>query len=518
VNLNRLKSRLAKYWHSSKRTENDYWLTRFLLLRILGFTYFFGFLSLWNQLVPLLGSNGLTPVSDLSLGSVTVDKFIQWPTLFWFNQSDQFMIALALIGLMISFLILVGFANVPMLFANWLIYLSFVNVGQVWYGYGWETQLVETGLLAVFLVPLIDPRPFRKNMPMPSQLVWLFRWLAVRVYLGAGLIKVKGVPCWDNLTCLDRFFQTQPIPNPVSPWFHHMPSPVHKLGVLYTHFVQLVAPYSALFENNHRKLRIYGGLLMLSMQLLLIFVGNLALLNWVTIVAVISYFDDRFLRRFMPNFIVEKARTAKENSRDISDLRHGVNWILVFFVIILSVPVVVNLLSPTQAMNTSFNRWNFVNSYGAFGSVRDERLELVVEGTQDPILADGAEWEEYNFPAKPDDPSDPHPVIAPYQPRIAWQMWFASMSSPDREPWLLHLVWKLLENDPQGTTLLKENPFEDEPPRYIRIMIYRYEMQPPLQDKQWDRKLLGTWMPPVSQNNTQLRRYVRANWPNEIDS
>ena len=515
-----LNKYIKQLWKKSRFDdgEHSYWLTRFLFLRLLGFTYFFAFLSLWNQLMPLLGSNGLTPIATYLPNSVSLANFIQLPTLFWFSQSDQFLMATAGLGLVISFLLLIGYANVPMLFINWLIYLSYTNAGQVWYGYGWEIQLVETGFLAIFLVPLLDPRPFNRKLPPPKILIWLLRWLAVRVNIGSGLIKLKGVPCWENLTCLDRFFQTQPIPNPVSPWMHALPSPLHKLGVLYTHFVQLVAPYSAVFENDYRKLRIYGGLLMISMQVFLIFVGNLSFLNWITLAATVSFLDDKFLARVFPGKLVEMAEKSKENAGRISDRRHGVHLILLALVLMLSVPVVINLVSPVQSMNTSFNNWNFVNSYGAFGSVREQRTELVIEGTTDSNLSDGAVWKQYDFPAKLDSVTDPHPVIAPYQPRIAWQLWFASMSQPEREPWLIHLVWKLLENDPQGTAVLKDNPFQDRPPEYIRIRIYRYEMQSPMASSNWERELLGTWMPPISKNNTQIRTYVRNAWAYEFES
>ncbi len=502
------RSRLKRLWEWSKQSENDYWLTRFLFLRILGFTYFFAFLSLVNQLMPLYGSNGLTPIrSYVPAGGVT--EFLRVPTLFWFNQSDWFIMALALIGLVISFLVLVGYANVPMLLGNWLIYLSFVNAGQVWLSYGWEIQLLETGLLAVFFVPLLNPRPFPENTPPSKLLVWLLRWLTIRIHLGSGLIKIKGVECWEKLTCLDRFFQTQPIPNPVSPWMHYLPGPFHRLMILYNHLGQLAVPWTAVFENQYRLIRNIGGVVLLSMQVFLVLVGNFAFLNWITIVPIIGFFDDRFLSRFLPNFIVRRAEASKAVASELSDGRNLVNILVVLVVALLSIPIVVNLFSPAQAMNTSFNNWNFVNTYGAFGSVRDSRTELVFEGTRDNLS--NAEWKEYDFRHKPDQIDDPLTVIAPYQPRLSWQLWFASMSQPEREPWLLHLTWKLLHNDPAALKLVKHSPFE-KPPRYIRIRIYRYELAPPLSKNNWNRELLGTWMQPVSRNNSALERYVERNW------
>lgn len=507
---------LRRAWNRSREGERDYWLVRFLFLRVLGFTYLAAFLSLLLQLEPLLGSSGLTPVEDfLSVQGVSVAAgFARLPTVFWLNSSDTFMLMLASLGLLISLALLLGYANVPMLSLNWFIYLSFVNVGQVWYGYGWETQLLETGFLAIFLVPLVNPRPFPEDSPPDPLVIWLLRWLAFRVHLGSGLIKLRGSECWRSLTCLDRYFMTQPIPNPASPYIHYLPSPIHRAGVLFTHFVQLVVPFSVLGSlMRDRKgwlLRNAGGVLLLSLQAVLIATGNLSFLNWVTAAAVISYFDDEFLSRFLPRVIVERAEAARQASGKVSDRRHAVNWLLVALVVVLSVPVVFNLLSSSQAMNASFNSLHLVNTYGAFGSVRPERVELVVEGTRDssPPLTG---WKEYDFRYKPDQVDDPLPVVAPYQPRIAWQMWFASMSRPGNEPWLMHLVWKLLHGDPAAEKLVKEKPFR-QPPRHIRIRAYRFEYAPLASRNTWERTYLGEWMPPVSRNSSRLQAYVKRRW------
>lgn len=499
-----IREYLEWVWRYTKEPEQDYWLARFLILRLLGVVYVAAFASLLLQLGPLLGSDGLTPVSAQMTADPSLGLMLDNPSLLWISQADWFLYALAGLGLVLSVFLLVGFANVPLLVVNWAVYLSFVNTGYPWYSYGWEIQLVETGFLAVFLVPLLDPRPFSRKLGPPAPVVWLFRWIAVRVNLGSGLIKLKGSACWQELTCLDRFFYTQPIPNPVSPWMNAVPSPVAKLGVLYTHIVQIVAPYAAFFEDQNRRLRIGGGLLLLSLQFGLILVGNFAVLNWLTIVAIIAFFDDAFLSRVLPSFLVERARAAKEEVRAVSDLRHGVHLALVVFVALMSVPIVVNMAAPTQTMNMALNDWNLVNSYGAFGGIRPERTELVIEGTRDKDLSD-ARWREYDVPHKPDQVDDPLTQVAPYQPRLSWQLWFASMSTPGREPWLRHLVWKLLHNDEQGLALMEDNPFPEGPPAHIRIQRYRFEMQGPLAGDNWDREMLGTWYGPVSVQNRSVR-------------
>ena len=369
-----------------------------------------------------------------------------------------------------SFIVLIGFANVPIMLLLWIIYMSFVHIGQIFYGYGWEIQLIETGFLAMFLCPLFDPRPFSKFAP-PKQVIWLFRWLAFRIYLGAGLIKIRGDECWRNLTCLYHHYETQPIPNPLSPYFHFMPKWFHKLGVLWNHFAELIVPFFVFYPKF---LRHIAGILLISFQFILILSGNLSFLNWLTILPAIACFDDSFFRKIMPRWIIQKAEYSQKNQK-IYRLQPYVTWALVVLVAWLSIPVIQNLFSSHQYMNTSFTKFPLVNTYGAFGSVGKERYELILEGTQDKTIDQKTQWKEYEFKAKPGNIYRKHPIIAPYQPRIDWQIWFAAMQRPEHNPWLIHLIWKLLDNDKDALSLLANNPFPDSSPKYIRVQFYRYE-------------------------------------------
>src|ERR1051325_450375 len=186
-------------------SPKDYWLTRFVILRLLGLVYFVAFLIFVNQGLPLLGDHGLLPVRHFltlyqSRFASPWDAFLNYPTLFWFHYSDISFITLAWAGLILSFFVMIGFANVFMMLVLWFLYMSFVHVGQDWYGFGWDIQLLETGFLAVFLCPLFDARPFPKTAP-PVLVIWLFRWLTFRIMFGAGMIKLRNDSCWRDLTC-----------------------------------------------------------------------------------------------------------------------------------------------------------------------------------------------------------------------------------------------------------------------------------------------------------------------------
>lgn len=412
---------------------------------------------------------------------------------------------LAWAGVALSLPLLLGYANAILMAVLWALYLSFVHVGQVWYGYGWEIQLAETGFLAIFLCPLLDPRPFPRTAP-PTAVVWLFRWLIFRIMLGAGLIKVRGDSCWRDLTCLYYHYETQPIPNPLSWHAHFLPRWFHRLGVAFNHLTELVAPWLAF---GPRLARHVAGGVMVTFQIALILSGNLSFLNYLTIVPVIACFDDRPLGRLVPRPLADRARRAAREAKS-SEVQRVVSYALVALVAVLSIDPVVNLVSPRQIMNTSFSALDLVNTYGAFGSVGRERHEIVFEGTRDEVLTERTRWKPYEFPCKPGDPMRRPCIVSPYQPRLDWQIWFAAMSVPQREPWTVHLAWKLLHNDRGALSLLANDPFPDAPPRYVRARYYRYEFAPPGDPSRawWKRTLVGDWLPPLSINDPRLREFL----------
>jgi hypothetical protein len=287
----------------SHRPDNQptYWLTRFLILRLLGAIYAIAFLVAINQIIPLIGENGLLPVGTYlervseTLGSSGAG-FRRLPSLFWFNHSDASLLAVAWIGFIVSCVVLAGFANAILLAILWLLYMSFVHVGQDWYGYGWEIQLLETGFLAIFLCPLLDMRPFPKRAT-PLMIIGLFRWLIFRIMFGAGMIKIRGDEVWRNGTALYYHFETQPIPGPLSRWLHFLPRAILKIGVWFNFIAELIAPWFVFWPRLARHI---AGTVIVFFQITLIVSGNLSFLNWLTIVPALACFDDGFWSRILP--------------------------------------------------------------------------------------------------------------------------------------------------------------------------------------------------------------------------
>lgn len=493
-------------------TRPSYWLTRYVILRLLGVVYAIAFLVAINQILPLIGSDGLTPLDiylkrvSRALGSDTA-AFMRLPSLFWLGHSDTALVTVAWVGFLLSCVVAAGYANALLLAVLWLLYMSFVHIGQEWYGYGWEIQLTETGFLAIFLCPLLDLRPFPKYPP-PFPIIVLFRWLIFRIMLGAGLIKIRGDVIWRNGTALFYHFETQPIPGPLSRWFHFLPHTVLKTGVWFNHLGELVAP---LFVFWPRLARHIAGVVIVLFQCNIILSGNLSFLNWLTIVPALACFDDGFLSRLLPKRLVRKAEAAADRAEESKPMLTTA-WVITAVIAILSIRPAINMLSPGQIMNTSFDPLDLVNTYGAFGTVGQERLNVVFEGTMDEDSTDSANWKPYIYKGLPVLPGKRPPQVAPYHLRLDWQMWFASMSSPDEYPWTLHLVWKLLHNNPAAVSLFAENPFPGKPPRYVRAVLYRYRFAKPGNPEGlwWNREQVGTWLPAMSASDPRLIAILKS--------
>jgi len=509
-----LQSFRTAWWQRLLADDSSWELTRFAVLRLLGLVYLVAFVVLARQMDPLLGSRGLLPVTrwlTLLHGHYGALAYWKFPSLLWLGSSDGVMHALCWVGIALSAAALLGATNAILQLALWAIYMSFVHTGQIFYGYGWEIQLLETGLLAVFLCPVRSVRPLPKTRT-PVIVVWLLRWLVFRIMLGAVLIKLRNDPCWRDLSCLDFHFETQPNPNPLSWSLHHAPHWVHVVGLLFNHIVEGIVPW---FAFGFRRWRHAAGILMVIFQGTLIASGNLSFLNWLTIVPALACIDDTLWVHLLP-----RRRRAELLARfaDLprSKLHTRVTQVFGVAVGVLSVGPVMNLLSSGQAMNTSFDPLDLVNTYGAFGTVDRKRYEVIPEGTRDEPTDEGAHWEEYELPCMPGDVRRRPCLITPYHLRLDWQMWFVGNAAPqgepiDDSPWLVHLVWQLLQGDPTPEPLLARDPFRGSPPRYIRMGIWRYGFSADHEGgRWWDRERVGEFLPPVSLEHPVMREYAEA--------
>lgn len=493
---------------------DNYRLTRFVLLRFMGLVWFVAFLSAAQQFIPLVGHDGLLPADLLVERAVTKfgspwAVFREVPSLFWFRCDDTMILAVTWTGVVISALVMCGLANSVMMLVLWALYMSLLPIGQEWFGYGWDIQILETGFLGAMLCPWWDARPFPRRSP-PILIIWLYRWLIFRIMLGAGLIKLRGDECWRDLTALDFHYETQPIPNPLSRWLHFAPKWTHQAGVLTNHFVELVVPWFGFYGRWSRHI---AGVLMAGFMVVLILTGNLSFLNWLTIIPALACLDDSFWRRVLPRRLVAWSDTSAREGLGCPRPHLVLTVIYACVVVWLSGEPVKNLFfAKQQAMNSSFDKLHLVNTYGAFGSIDRERYELVFEGTTDSIPEMLTVWREYEFKAKPTDPMSRPVVITPYHYRLDWAAWFPWSRQPGRNEWVPHFLWKLLRNDPGTLSLLARNPFPEEPPTWIRVSIYRYHFAEPgnPEGAWWKRERVGQHIRPVSLRSPELLQIMRA--------
>ncbi|HEY6911581.1 MAG TPA: lipase maturation factor family protein [Myxococcales bacterium] len=463
---------------------HDYTVARVVLQRGLGLVYLLAFAVALEQFPALLGERGLLP-ADRFIARV---RFRKAPSLFHAGYSDRLLVAVALAGIALSLSVVLGLPDrwpAPLGIAAWLVlwalYLSIVNVGQLFYSFGWESLLLEAGFLAAFLGPA--------STPVPALLIWLFRWLLFRLEFGAGLIKMRGDPCWRDLTCLYYHHETQPMPNPLSWYFHHLPKPLHRIEVAGSHFAQLVAPVLLFFPQP---IATFAGLVMAVTQSWLVLSGNFSWLNLTTIVLTASAMDDGVLARVLPL-----------HPRGAAPLPwfDAVVLAVTALVVVLSWRPARNLFSRDQIMNASFDPLRLVNTYGAFGRIERERYEIAIEGTSDERITGDTVWREYEFRGKPTALDRRPAQWAPYHLRLDWLMWFAALSPAYAEPWLGRLVRKLLENDRAILRLIRRNPFPDRPPRAVRATLYLYRFTTPRERREtgawWTRTRVGQYLEPT---------------------
>ncbi|WP_223945056.1 lipase maturation factor family protein [Arthrobacter sp. StoSoilB20] len=476
----------------------DYEFARQVLQRGTAALYLVAFLSTVNQFPALLGERGLLPVPAF----LDLARKLGRPTLFRWRYSDALLRTVCWTGIGVAALLVAGLPQtgppwLPMLafLTLWFLYMSIVNVGQTFYGFGWEILLLEAGFTVAFLGS--------DRTPPPTTILVLIVWLVFRLEFGAGMIKIRGGREWRDMTAIFYHHETQPMPGPLSRQAHLLPRPLHKVEVVGNHFAQLVVPF---FLFAPQPLASIAAGIVIITQLWLVGTGNFAWLNWVAIVLAFAAVSDPVVHAVFP-FIPR-------------DWHQGADTPLWWFAVVVSVTVLLlvcsyrpllNLFSSRQMMNASFNRWRLVNAYGAFGTVTKQRIEIVVEGTMDDDpLAPDERWSEYGFKGKPGDVRRLPRQWAPYHLRLDWLMWFLPLRTV-HEDWFYAFLDRLLEADKPTLGLLRQDPFDGERPRWVRARSYLYRFASRAEfratGERWVRVFLYDAVPPVQSGpGRRLRR------------
>jgi hypothetical protein len=480
-------------WLEGWWATDDYDVARQVLQRGVAALLCLAFLQALGQFRPLLGERGLTPVPAFTARV----RFRDAPSLFHWHYSDRLLAVVGWSGVVGSASVVAGlpqagpwWAPTVVLLVLWWLYLSIVNVGQRFYGFGWEMLLCEMAFLVAWLGS--------DAVPVPFLVVLAARWLLFRLELGAGLIKWRGGREWRDLTALDYHHETQPMPGPLSWHAHHLPRWWHRVEVVGNHVTQLGVPWLLWLPQPMPS--IAGGVVVLT-QGWLVVTGNFAWLNWAAIVlgaAMIS--DDVWasLLGRLPFVPGADAPAAASTGPPVAYV--AVVTAVVAVLAALSVQPALNLASRHQRMNASFDPLRLVNAYGAFGTVTRRRDEVVVEGSLAERPGPG-DWREYEFRGKPGDVHRRPPQVAPYHLRLDWLLWFLPLGSGGTL-WFERLLLRLLEADPATLRLLRHDPFDGERPRWVRARMYRYRFSTPDERRRtgawWVRREIGVVVDPVT--------------------
>jgi hypothetical protein len=466
--------------------NNGYRLISALFLRLLGCIYLIAFASIGVQIKGLAGSQGILPVSErlaeyaLDTG---IERFFQIPTLFWLNASDLALTGAAVTGCIAALFIIFSRWSRPALVAAFVLYLSLLHASQPFLNFQWDTLLLETGFLAIFLTP------------QSRIVILLFRWLLFRLRFMSGLSKLSsGDPTWSGLTALDTYFEVQPLPNPVAWYAHQLPEWLLRFGTGATLVIEILVPFMMFLP---RRWRFTAAWITIFWQLLIILTSNHNWINFLTIILCLFLFDDRALRKVLP--VRLQAATSWQAASVSSTARQYAVAMLAVFILSVSTLKIYELGTNNSIGGSLKNVlrytavYSIVNKYHVFPTMTTQRIELEIQGSHD-----GLEWKTYDFRHKPDALDERPTFIIPHQPRLDWQMWFVTLH-PRHLPWFESFLESLLENPPAVTALLANNPFPETPPRYVRVIGWRYHFTTPEQRREtghwWQRTLLGPFTP-----------------------
>ena len=484
-----------------------------LFPRLLALVYAIAFASWAVQCAGLVGEGGLLPTADLM--QVVRERevsFLDFPTVFHWHYSDAFQTALCWIGVGLSGLVIAGVWQGPLLALLWLGYLSLCATGGLFLGYQWDALLLEAGLLGLFLAPWRWWSP-RADADAPTGAVFLLHWLLFRLMWLSGYVKIGGEDAvWLDNTALLYHFQTQPLPNGLSWWAHQLPQWLHVLNCRVMYGIELWLPF-AMFLGRWGRLAACLGFSALMGGIAL--TGNYTFFNLLTFFLSLTLLDDSWWPA-----VVKHRLHVVDTPRPWWKAWHSPAYVCVVALTFFSLVAADNFLqgrvkgyhAKAPAWASSFlaehlSPWRSLNAYGLFQDMTEERLEVVIE-----VSDDGAYWQELPFRWKPGDVKQAPGWVAPHQPRLDWQMWFAALypgyvpqrDADPRSPlhWFGRFMTGLVENKPAIWALVGEPPFPADKVTHARARLYRYRFTTPEERQasgaRWKRERLGDFCPVFS--------------------
>ncbi len=477
----------TKYTFGTRIQPARFEAVQWIFVRLLAAVYAVAFMSLAEQVEGLIGSKGITPAIELlrslSLGGAI--RYLAIPSLFWLGADDRTLTGMAWCGVALSVaLFITGFIRRRferfLLILLFILYLSFNAIGQDFLEFQWDSLLLEAGFLAIFL---------GRNRIIPI----MFRWLAFRLYFLSGAVKLlSGDRNWRNLSALSFHFHTQPLPTVLAWYAEKLPAGFLRATTWMVLAIEIAVPFLLFLP---RRIRITAAAWLVGLQVAILLTGNYTFFNFLTIGITLFALDDQALRRFVPEQIQEAF------GRSVSPFEARLATVIAAAILYLGIGHFWQTFrgsapAPLELALRYTAPFSIVNSYGLFAVMTTERREITVEGS-----ADGQNWKKYEFRFKPGDPNQAPRWVAPFQPRLDWQMWFAALGTYQNNQWFVGFVLRLLEGSEPVLNLLATNPFPEQPPRYIRATLADYTFTDFATHRRtgawWSVQPRGQYLPPV---------------------
>jgi lipase maturation factor 1 len=497
------------------RGEPTRLIPRWLFLRALGIIYFSAFFSLAFQILGLIGPNGILPANGyLEAVAHGLGHWRFWyaPTLLWISSGSSMLIALCWAGLAASALLFFNIWPRATLLTCFVCFLSFVSAAQDFSGYQSDGMLLEAGFISLFFAPP-GIRPGLGHAAPPTRAsLFLLQWEWFRIYFESGMVKIlSGDPQWRHFTAMDEYYQNGPLPTWIGWYVQHLPHWFHA-GTVYATLALELGLVWMLFLP--RRWRIICFFIVTPWEIGVILTANYTFLNYLVLALGFLLLDDTLLQRALPGnwrlaFQSASSDRAKNytnvfsNSSLLSNLRRRwriatgavAAFMLVWVFYATTAEMLTNFPLPTFPV-LALEPFRIANRYGLFAVMTRGRYEIEFQGSND-----GQSWTSYPFRYKPQQLNEAPRIYAPYQPRFEWNLWFASLGSWREYPIVPNTEVRLLAKDKDVLQLFAANPFPQEPPRQIRVLLWQYWFTS-MDAKRttgmwWRRQLLGLYAPTV---------------------
>lgn len=473
----------------------SYALAAWFFTRTLALVYFVAFVSLAMQSRGLFSSKGILPIKGyLQAVEKQVGPSGTWqlPTVFWLDPTDQSIQTAAVVGAVAAALAFLGLAQGWMFFTCFVLYLSFVTAGQDFMSFQWDALLVEVGFIALFAVPWNFKFQLFTAVDPHWSVRYMFYAVLFKLMFLSGVVKIlSGDESWADLSALSYHYWTQPLPNPLSPFVHWLPLWVHQFATALTFAIELGVPFFIWWPRA----RVWASLAFIGLSVMIFLTGNYTFFNILTIALAFWLIPDSTWERIIPwEFTtIPSPIFAQWGTMSVMGVLVVISfiWCTRWFY----TDAMMSAVSPVLGLAQTFR---ISNAYGLFATMTKDRPEIILEGS-----LDGQSWKEYGFKYKVGDTDRMPPVVAPHQPRLDWQMWFAALSNFQQTYWFQNLMVRIFEARPDVLDLLGENPFPDAPPRFLRARLYLYKFTEPeeiVMDGTWWTRTLAKEYSPVIEN------------------